>query len=409
MNTVYLSLGSNIGDRCAYLQQAVALLSEHVFDIKQSHIYETKPCGYDHQNSFLNMSIEAKTTLSPRELLNFTQHVEHSIGRQKFIHNGPRTIDIDIVFYDDLIVNEPDLIIPHPRAYERDFVMIPMLDLNPNFSFQRPKETYIMKRYIPTQIVGILNLSPESFGSESYVDMPSIIERVRVMIEEGADTIDIGAQSTKPGAEQLSEEVELERLRDVIPSIKKQFPNVKLSLDTTRFSCAQLAVEQGIDMINDISGGRFSPETPSLIVNTDVKIVIVHSQGDFISMHRTYAYTDIIEELKKYFQERITEMLRIGVRRDQIILDPGIGFSKTGAENFEILKNIKRLKELGYPLYIGLSRKKFIGTVLNKPNPQDRDVGSTVLHTLCMDKDVAYVRVHNVVYAREARDLLGCL
>ncbi len=409
MHTIYLSFGSNIGDRDTYLQQAIALLSEHVFDIKQSHIYETKPCGYDHQNPFLNMVVEAKTTLSPRDLLNFTQHVEHSIERQKSIHNGPRTIDIDIVFYDDLIVNEPDLIIPHPRAYERDFVMIPMLDLNPNFSFQKPKETYIMKRHIPTQIVGILNLSPESFGSESYIDIPNILERVRVMIEEGADVIDIGAQSTKPGTEQLREEEELKRLENVIPSIKKKFPNIQLSLDTTRLSCARLAVKQGIDMINDISGGRFSPEILSLIVNTDVKIVIVHSQGDFTSMHAQYTYTDIIEELKKYFQERIQEMLRAGVRRDQIILDPGIGFSKTSVENFEILKNIKRLKKLGYPLYIGLSRKKFISIVLSKPDPKDRDVGSTVLHTLCMDKNVAYVRVHNVDYAREARDLLGCL
>lgn len=420
MNTIYLALGSNIGDRYQYMQTSIALLSEHLQDIAQSSVYETRPWGLSTQNTFLNMVIQAQTELSPVELLAFTQSVQVVAGRKKTTFNGPRTIDIDIIFFNQENIQLPTLMIPHERMYERDFVLKPLSDIDSDFihpSLSKTvgqllagvKEKHIIKKYIPTQIVGILNLSPESFSNDFHSDIPDILTRVSTMLEEGVDIIDIGAQSTKPGTPQISEEEELSRLEGVIPAIKARFPSVKLSLDTTRLACARLAIQQGVDMLNDISGARFAPDIIPLIINTPIKIVIMHSQGEFAQIHNTYSHKDMIAELLDYFTERIDVLRRIGLRKDQIIIDPGIGFSKGSDENFEIIKRLEELKQLGLPLYVGLSRKKFIGTTINKSNPSDLDIGSTVLHTVCMKKGIDYIRTHNVQYLKEARDILGCM
>jgi dihydropteroate synthase/2-amino-4-hydroxy-6-hydroxymethyldihydropteridine diphosphokinase len=389
------------------MQQTITLLASHLHGIKQSHIYETKPWGVTEQDTFLNMVIRGETSLSPQELLQLTQDIQTRVGRIKRQTNGPREIDIDILLYGDETVQTADLTIPHPRIQERDFVYVPLRELNPNYDISPTMiEPYILQRHMPTQIVGILNLSPESFGSTAYTDLSTILRRVEQMVDEGADIIDIGAQSTKPGSVQLTEVAELSRLRGVIKAIKMQFPFTPLSVDTTRLACVCLALEEGIDMVNDISGGRFAPEIIPLIIKTDVKIVIMHSRGDFADIHKKYQYGDIITELLNYFQRKIQELLKLGLRPDQIILDPGIGFSKGAKENFAIIGNIEKLKALGFPVYIGLSRKKFIGTATGKDDPLDRDVGSTVLHTLCIQKGADYIRAHNVDCLRDTINVL---
>lgn len=408
MNTIYLALGSNIGNRYEYMQNAVALLSTHMCNIRHSTVYETKPWGGIEQNSFLNMAIQAETDLSPKELLVLTQQTQTQLGRIKKELNGPREIDIDILLYGDEAVQTTELTIPHPRIHERDFVYTPLSELNPNFKpIPTMTEPYILKRYIPTQIVGILNLSPESFGNESYTDIPAILTRVEQMIHEGAHIIDIGAQSTRPGAIQLTEKEELTRLRGVIEAIKSKFPTVTLSLDTTRLAVARMGISAGIHMLNDISGLRFDSEVRQLLVNTAVKVVLMHSQGNFTDMHKSYQYDDIITTLLEYFQRRVQELLKIGIRADQIILDPGIGFSKGARENFEIIRRLEELKTLGFPVYVGLSRKKFTAALARGTSPLDRDNGTTILHTICVEKGADFIRTHNVAQAKEVLDLLS--
>lgn len=407
MSTVYLALGSNVGNRYEYISHAIALLSEKIHNIQHSSVYETKPWGMLEQNTFFNMVIQAETTISPFELLDFIHQIEDTLIRVKTHVNGPRTIDIDILLYDEEQIITPTLTIPHPRLHERDFVVVPLSELHPTIRPRADLEKYIIKKYIMTKIVGILNLSPESFGSDYYTDNTTILKQTESMIAAGAHIIDIGAQSTKPGAVQLNEDEELRRLTGVIKNIKQKFGTTQLSIDTTRLSSMKLAIDEGVDMINDISGGRFAPEIIPLIAGTNTKFIITHSQGNFSDIHQKYEYTNIIEDIKKYFTQKITTYTELGLSPTQIILDPGIGFSKQAKENFEIINRLSELRELGYPLYIGLSRKKFIGSALNIENPVDRDLGTTILHTLCIQKGVSYIRTHNVLYAKQAIDLVS--
>lgn len=258
-------------------------------------------------------------------------------------------------------------------------------------------------------IVGILNLSPESFGSEAYTDMPAILARAGEMLHDGADYIDVGAQSTRPGSVQLSLEEELGRLRGVVAGIKAQYPNAKVSVDTTRVECIELALSEGADMVNDISGGRFDPSMAKMVAESGVQYVLMHSQGSFDELHAGYEYTDIMADIRTYFEEKVEQLLDAGVSREQIILDPGIGFSKKGAQNIEILNRLNELHSFALPLYVGVSRKKFIGEMIGEPDPTKRDVATTVVHALCIQKGVAYIRTHNVAYAKECVQVMNAL
>ena len=258
-------------------------------------------------------------------------------------------------------------------------------------------------------IVGILNLSPESFGSEAYHGIPKILKRVGEMIEQGATYIDVGAQSTRPGAVQLTLHEELNRLRGVIKEIKNKFPSILVSIDTTRKECVELSLSEGVDMINDISGGRFDKKIIRLITGSKVKYVLTHSQGNFESLHKKYEYANIIEELKNYFVEKITELNKLGIFNERIIIDPGIGFSKTGAQNIEIINRLEELNVLNLPVYIGVSRKKFIGEMIHENDPLKRDVGTAVVQAYCLQKGVSYVRTHNVEYMKQVLHVIGAL
>lgn len=259
-----------------------------------------------------------------------------------------------------------------------------------------------------TNIVGIINLSPESQNNQATTLDDILLQAERLLIE-GADWIDIGAQSTRPGSIQLSASEEFQRVHGVIASIKNRFPSAQISIDTTRSEVALLAVHEGATMINDISGGRFDPEIIEVAKKSNALFVVTHSKGVFTDMHQRYTYPDVISEIKESFEGNLENILSKGINREQIILDPGIGFSKSGEQNIEIIKNLTKLHELNLPLYIGLSRKKFIGTITKQENPEGRDNGTTVFHILCLQKGVSYLRTHNVKHLRECRDILSLM
>lgn len=246
------------------------------------------------------------------------------------------------------------------------------------------------------KIVGVLNLSPESLNNNTDPQ-----EQARRMIAEGVDIIDVGAQSTRPNVEQISLEEETFRMKGVIASLKKVFPTILVSVDTTRDEIVRLALDEGVDMVNDISGGRFNKNLLADVAKSKAFYVLMHSQGSFSKMHEKYEYADIISEVKIYFLERIEACTKAGIPKNRIILDPGIGFSKGGDQNMEIIRRLDELNELGLPVYIGLSRKRFIGAIIGTEVSEERDNATTVLHALCIQKGVDYIRTHNVKALKE--------
>ncbi|MDB5258928.1 MAG: Dihydropteroate synthase [Candidatus Taylorbacteria bacterium] len=257
------------------------------------------------------------------------------------------------------------------------------------------------------KIVGILNISPESFSGDGLSDRPAILARAKTMTEEGADIIDIGAQSTRPGAKELSAEEEIARLKGLIAEIRRASPRVSISIDTTKSEVAALAIEEGADMVNDISGARFDGKILAAIKEKKIKYVLMHSQGSFADMHKEYVYdAGIVQEVRQYFIRRIQACLDAGLSSEQVILDPGFGFSKNAEQNAELLRGLGGLRDLGHEIYIGLSRKRFIGTITGEAAADRRDNGTTAAHMLAMERGVEYIRTHNVVFLKQAIDVM---
>jgi dihydropteroate synthase len=258
-----------------------------------------------------------------------------------------------------------------------------------------------------TKIIGILNLSPESFSGDGVVLREEALRRAEEMVAQGVDVIDVGGQSTRPLAIPLTAEQEISRVQGVIRAIRKTCPDVPIAIDTTKSEVAKMALEEGATIINDISGGRFDERIFPLIANTGAQYILGHSQGSFVQMHEHYHYTDVIQELELYFRERIDRCMRKGVAREQIIIDPGIGFSKSEQENRSILQELPRIQGFGFPLCIGLSRKRFIGKWVAEDVAKKRDNATTALHAHCCMHDVEYLRTHNVRALWECREVLA--
>ncbi len=256
-------------------------------------------------------------------------------------------------------------------------------------------------------VMGILNSTPDSFfDGGKYITETEWLKHARQMIAEGADIIDIGAYSTRPGAKKISEKEELERLVTVIKSVRKQFPDVIISADTFRAIVAEKAVAAGANIINDISGGTMDEKMVITIAKLQVPYVLMHIQGTPQTMQQNPVYENVTEEVFIYFKEKIAEFKKIGF--EKIIIDPGFGFGKTVEHNFQLLKELEQFKSLGFPILAGLSRKSMINKVLNT-NPSNALNGTTVLNTIALQKGANILRVHDVKEAKEIIKLLSCL
>jgi len=248
-----------------------------------------------------------------------------------------------------------------------------------------------------TSIMGILNLTPDSFSDGGdFFDMEKALGQVEKFINHGADVIDIGAQSTRPGAEEVGSAIEIERLIPILREIRKSFPKIIISVDTFNSDVAFEALLNGANWINDVTGGRRDSEIYSVVSKFDCPFVITHSKGNSKTMNDLTVYESLIEDIKDNLKILIEKAISKGVNMNKIILDPGLGFAKNTFQNILVLKNLKEFKKLGFPLLIGASRKRFIGEVLNISNPKDRDVGSLAISCLCSQLNIEIVRVHNV-------------
>ncbi len=247
-----------------------------------------------------------------------------------------------------------------------------------------------------TLVMGVLNVTPDSFADGGrHFDFDAAIARSAEMIAEGVDIIDVGGESTRPGSERISFEEERDRTIPVIIALKEL--GATISIDTTRSEIAKLAIGAGATIVNDISGGKLDPQMAALIAaNPAIQYIAMHSRGESKDMQTRAVYKDVVQEVRQELEDRVTALIEQGVSPEQIILDPGIGFAKTGAQNWELLRNIDRLQLLGYPLLIGVSRKRFLGDLVSAENPDDRDFATIALTTEMARKGVWAVRTHSV-------------
>lgn len=247
-----------------------------------------------------------------------------------------------------------------------------------------------------TYLMGILNVTPDSFsdGGE-FNNIESALSQARSMLEHGVDIVDIGGQSTRPGAKEIPIQEELDR---VIPIIKalRQASSVPISIDTTRANVASTAIAAGADIVNDISGATSDAEMLSTVARLQVPIILMHMRGTPQTMQQMTEYEDLIGEIYRFFESQIAKAIAIGIQCDRIIIDPGIGFAKNQQQNIELLKRIKEFCNLEVPILIGTSRKSFIGHLLNKNSPKDRVWGTAATCCAAIANGADILRVHDV-------------
>ena len=248
-----------------------------------------------------------------------------------------------------------------------------------------------------TSIMGILNLTPDSFSDGGdFFNIEDALVQVENLINNGVDVIDIGAQSTRPGAKEVGSAVEIERLIPALKEVRKRFPRIIISVDTFNSEVAFQALLNGANWINDVTGGRRDEEIYNVVSRFDCPFVITHSKGNSQNMKYLTNYENLIEEIIDGLKFLIEKAISKGVKMKNIILDPGLGFAKNTSQNILVLKNLKKFKKLGYPLLIGSSRKRFIGDILNISNPKERDIGTLAISCLCSQQHIEIIRVHNV-------------
>ncbi|MGO0576512.1 dihydropteroate synthase [Ornithinimicrobium panacihumi] len=264
----------------------------------------------------------------------------------------------------------------------------------------------------PTRIMGIVNVTPDSFSDGGrWIDPAVAVRRGREMAAEGADLIDVGGESTRPGSRRPDEQEELDRVLPVVAALADE--GLVVSVDTMRAEVARQTLEAGAAIINDVSGGQADPDMPAVIAATGAPFVLMHWRGLLTDPHEQPHYDDVTAEVCRELTDRVDALLGAGVAREQIILDPGFGFSKDAGHNWTLLSRLDRVMALGLPVLVGTSRKRFLGRLPARPGvtvapdaaptePVDRDVATAATSLLAAQAGAWAVRVHDVAATREA-------
>jgi dihydropteroate synthase/2-amino-4-hydroxy-6-hydroxymethyldihydropteridine diphosphokinase len=450
----FVAVGSNLGNRYENIATALEMLCESSSGTtlrKTSFLHQTAPMYVTDQPAFLNGAVEIETGLEPHSLLNRLKWVEHELGRNfSEVRNGPRPVDLDVIFFDTvdettskftpILLDAPDLVIPHRLMQERAFVLVPMVEVAGE-GYVHPVLNSTMKELLQdvtqgslastdpstvrvmciprgrilsfheTIIMGILNVTPDSFsdGGKWNSSIDVAVEHALRMEKDGAGIIDIGGESTRPGAPEISIEEQIRRTVPVIQSIRKA-TDVPISIDTRHAAVAKAAIEAGADIVNDVSGGTFDNQMLPTVASLRVPIILMHMRGTPESMQTMTEYNDVVDDVIAALLERSKAAELAGIPRWLQVVDPGIGFAKDQMGNLRLLKNLNKIrKELeDMPLLLGTSRKGFIGQLTNVIDPEDRDYGTigSCIAALCLGDDEAggcdILRVHNVKAAKDA-------
>lgn len=424
---VYLALGSNLGNRAANIHMAFDALQSVGEFVDTAFLYETPPAYVVDQPPFLNTVCCIQTQFSPQELLIACKKIETRIGRTETIRFGPRVIDIDILFYNDLVLETESLTIPHPRLIDRNFVLEPLCDLAPELRHPQTGETMQLlwqrlkadplPRVMPvadqlwtwgarTYVMGILNVTPDSFSGDGLMHGANWVEQAVVQAERfalaGADVIDIGGYSTRPGHEDLPIEEEIRRVVPVIESLRTRV-DLPLSIDTFRPAVAAAALEAGAHWLNDVWGLRLFSEMAELATQARTPLVLMHNRTqplpayhDRLSTTAGNVYADLTSEIRQELRQSIEIARQAGLPRWLRIIDPGIGFGKTLEQHMLLIQNLAEVKFSAYPLLFGASRKGFIGKILGGIPAEQRMAGSLALNVLASERGADIVRVHDV-------------
>ena len=252
-----------------------------------------------------------------------------------------------------------------------------------------------------TYIMGVLNVTPDSFSDGGdFNNVADAQAQAQAMIDAGVDIIDIGGQSTRPGAEQITIAQECDRVLPILEAIRP-LTNVAISVDTTRSEVAASSLALGADMINDISGGTFDPEILKIVAESSVPIILMHMRGTPQTMQQLTNYDDVIASILDFLAAQIEKAIAEGISAQKIIIDPGIGFAKNYEQNLEIFRRLSELRQLNCPILVGASRKSFIGRILNQPNPKERIWGTAAACCAAIFNGADIIRVHDVKEMRE--------
>lgn len=257
-----------------------------------------------------------------------------------------------------------------------------------------------------TYLMGIVNVTPDSFSDGGQFDTAQrAVAQARYLVANGADIIDIGGQSTRPGAETISVSVEQSRVIPVIEAIRADADNalnqVVISVDTTVAAVARAAVRAGADIVNDISGGTFDKAMFSTVADLGVPIILMHIRGTPQTMQQHTDYQDLIGEIHEFLRHQIDDAIAVGVTPGQIAIDPGIGFAKTYPQNLDILRSLREFRDLGCPVLVGPSRKSFVGWILDQPDPQKRVWGTAAACCGAIAEGADILRVHDGAEMRD--------
>ncbi|KAL4639776.1 hypothetical protein ACB092_03G242500 [Castanea dentata] len=445
---VVIALGSNVGDRLDNFNNALELMNKLGINItRHACLYETAPAYVTDQPNFLNSAVRAVTKLGPYELLGVLKQIEKDMGRSSGIRYGPRPIDLDILFYGKFKVHSDILTIPHERIWERPFVMAPLMDLLGSsadcdtvtcwhsfsllsgglleFWEKMGGESLVgkegMKRVLPiksglwdwsqrTSVMGILNVTPDSFSDGGkFVSVEAAVTQARLMISEGADMIDIGAQSTRPMASRISAEEELDRLMPVLEAVAgmPEAEGKLISVDTFYSEVASEAVSKGAHLVNDVSAGQLDSNMLRVVAGLRVPYIAMHMRGEPHTMQNSenLQYDDVCKQIASEIYSRVKDAELSGIPAWRVIIDPGIGFSKKTEHNLDILVGLPNIraeiarKSFGVshaPMLIGPSRKKFLGQICSRIAADERDPATIACVTAGVLGGANIVRVHNV-------------
>ncbi|KAJ9606957.1 trifunctional dihydropteroate synthetase [Cladophialophora chaetospira] len=440
-----VAFGSNLGDRIANIENALRLMREKGLRLlKLSSLYETKPMYYDDQDSFLNGVCQVETDLEPLQLLDVLQSIENDLGRRRVIDKGPRTIDLDIILYNNDCIKSPRLNVPHLSMLEREFVLRPLADILPNehlppdFSLASSyrsfgqllnglserdstmspvttlhPETPLIRAHDPTRnthVMAILNLTPDSFsdgGVHKVEGVEAIKASVASFVAAGATIVDIGGQSTRPKADFLGPKEELARVLPIVRAIRetKEFDKVAISIDTFHSDVARETILAGADIVNDVSAGLLDERMLPTVAQLGKTIILMHMRGNPHTMSSLTQYPDgVVNGVARELSERVKAALSAGIPPWRIILDPGLGFAKDQDQNLELLRSLQHLRERteyssnlrNYPWLMGPSRKGFVGKITDVADAAKRSYGTAAAITASIAGGADIIRIHDV-------------